>query len=128
MDQNIAWLDYDALLHISERSAPDPSMMAQRYDATRSSEFYRGYATVVAQIADAIRMTSGPTVLRQQIDELDAAVMSVPDGECQTGASFALANVAGYAQNGTVPQVSVTLDAELVCIAHCFLRNQALGL
>jgi len=37
-------------------------------------------------------------------------------------------NVASYAQVGTVPQISATVAAELVCIAHCFFHNQARGL
>jgi len=48
--------------------------------------------------------------------------------ERRNGANFALVNVAAYAQAGTVLQVSATVTAELVCIARCFLRNQARGL
>ena len=124
----ISWLDDGILLSIAKCEAPNSSIMAQRYDATCPSEFYRGYATILAQIGDAFRTISSPTTLCQLIDEFDLAIKALPADERRNGANFALMNVASYAQAGTGPQVSATVVAELVCIAHCFFHNQANGL
>lgn len=124
----ISWLDDGRLSRIAEQGAPNPSIMAQRYDATCPSEFYRGYGTILAQFSDALRTISDPTALRQMIDKFDLAIKALPANEQRNGASFALMNVASYAQTGTVPQVSATVVAEVVCIAHCFVRNKAHGL
>lgn len=130
MSANVAiwWLDNDRLLRLANEGPPVSSIMAQRYDATCPSEFYRGYATLLAQIGDALRTISSPTALYQLIDKFDLVIKALPADERRNGASFALMNVASYAQAGTVPQVSATIAAELVCIAHCFFRNQARGL
>jgi hypothetical protein len=124
----ISWLDDDELLSISKRGVPKASIMAERCDATCPSEFYRGYATILGQIGDLFRTISSRTALSQLIDEFDLTVKSLPADERQNGASFALMNLASYAQAGTVPEVSTTVAAEIVCIAHCFFRNQARGL
>ncbi len=123
-----SWLDDGRLLQIANQGPPDSSIMAQRDEATCPSEFYRGYATILQQVGDAIRTISRSTTIDQLIDEFDDAIKALPTSERRNGASFALMNVASYAQAGTVRQVSATVASELVCIAHCFLRNQARGL
>jgi hypothetical protein len=124
----IAFVDDSTLSRIANAGTLDRSIFAQRYDPTCPSEFYRGYATILAGISEALEAISGLPALRQLIDEFDLAIKALPPSERQNGASFALMNVASYAQVGTVPQISATVDAELVCIAHCFFHNQARGL
>jgi hypothetical protein len=121
----ISWLDDGTRSRIASQGVSDPSIWAQRYDATCPSEFYRGYATLLAQIGYVFRSNSNPAAIHQLIDAFDLAIKALPADERRNGASFALMNVAGYAQVGTVPQVSATLTAELVCIARCFAHNQA---
>ncbi len=124
----ISWLDDAKLLSISKRGACNSSIMAQRYDATCTSEFYRGYATILAQISDLLPTLSSRAALSKMIDEFHLATQALPADERRNGASFALMNLASYAEAGTVPQVSTTVSAEIVCIAQCFYRNQARGL
>src|SRR5436190_225337 len=102
--------------------------MSQRYDATCPSEFYRGYATVLVQVKDALPKIAGLMALRQLVDQMDATIRSLPGDERRSGASFALTNVASYVQSGSQQQVAATLSAEVVCIANCFYRNRTLGL
>ena len=124
----INWLDDGTLSRIANQGACDRSIWEQRYDATCPSEFYRGYATLLAQISHAFRSQSNIPALYQMVDAFDAAIRALPPNERRNGASFALTNVAAYAQRGTVPQISATLSAELVCIARCFMQNQARGI
>jgi len=122
-----AWLDDGALSGIARQAVADPSIWAQRYDPTCPSEFYRGYATLLIRVRDAFRSNPNLATLRQLIDAFDTAIKNLPADERRNGASFALMNVASYAQRGTAPQISATLAAELTCIAHCFARNKAGG-
>jgi hypothetical protein len=124
----VPWLDDGALSRLASQGVADPSMWAQRYDPTSPSEFYRGYATLLVRIGDAFRSNANLAALGQLIDAFDLAIKALPANEQRNGASFALMNVASYAQGGTVPQISATLAAELTCIAHCFVHNQARGL
>ena len=122
------WLDDDQLRQLAKQGIPVASITAHRYDAMCPSEFYRGYATLLFLINGAIRKVSGQKALIVLIDEFDSAIKVLPDDEQRNGASLALTNVASYARAGTVPQVAGTVAAELVCIAHCFVKNQARGL
>ena len=124
----IQWLDDRTLSSIANQGACDRSLFEQRYDATCPSEFYRGYATLLTQIGDAFGSNSNLAILHELVDAFDPAIMALPADELRNGASFALVNVAAYAQAGTAAQVSATLAAEIVCIAHCFVQNQAAGL
>jgi hypothetical protein len=124
----IRWLDDRTLSSIANQGVCDRSIWQQRYDATCPSEFYRGYATLLTKIGDAFGSNSSLAVLYQLIDAFDLAIKALPANERRNGANFALMNVAAYAQAGTAPQVSATLAAELVCIARCFVQNQARGL
>jgi hypothetical protein len=123
----VPWLDDRTLLQLGQ-GAPDPSVMAQRYDPTCPSEFYRGYATLLIRVRDAFRSNANLSALRHSIDAFDVLIKALPADERRNGASFALMNVAAYAQNGTAPQISATLTVELPCIAHCFNKNKARGL
>jgi hypothetical protein len=123
-----AWLNDGALSHLASQGVADPSMWAQRYDPTCPSEFYRGYATLLARIGEAFRSNANLAALGRLIDAFDLAVKALPANEQRNGASFALMNVANYARAGTAPQISATLAAELTCIAHCFVHNRARGL
>lgn len=123
-----AWMDDGTLSRLASQGVADPSMWAQRYDPTCPSEFYRGYATLMVRIGDALRSNANLAVLGQLIDAFDLAIKALPADERRNGANFALMNVASYAQMGTAPQIRATLAAELVCIARCFVHNQARGL
>ncbi len=129
MSANIigAWLGDGTLSRLSQ-GVVDPSMWEQRYDPTCPSEFYRGYATLLARIGDAFRFNANLPALRQLIEAFDTAIKALPVDERRNGASFALMNVASYAEVGTAPQVSATLASELTCIARCFAHSQANGL
>jgi hypothetical protein len=70
----ISWLDDGTLSRFANQGAPDSSIMAQRYDATCPSEFYRGYATLLAQIGGVFRTISSLTALCQLIDAFDLAI------------------------------------------------------
>ncbi|MFO1124970.1 MAG: hypothetical protein U1E25_06605 [Methylocystis sp.] len=122
-----AWLDDDTLSRLANQGVVDPSMWAKLYDPTCPSEFYRGYATLLARMIDAFRASPNLASLYQLVEEADVTIKALPDDERRNGASFALANVAGYAQVGTAPQISATLAAELTCIARCFVHSQANG-
>jgi hypothetical protein len=124
----VAWLDDGTLSRLARQGAADPSMWAQRYDPTCPSEFYRGYATLLARIGDAFRSNPNLAALGRLIDAFDLAIKALPPDERRNGANFALMNVASYAQVGTVPQISATLASELTCIARCFGQNRARGL
>lgn len=124
----VGWLDDGTLLRLASQGVADPSMWAQRYDPAFPSEFYRGYATLLVRIGDTFRSNANLAALGQLIDAFDLAIKGLPADERRNGANFALMNVAGYAQVGTVPQISATLAAELACIARCFANNQARGL
>lgn len=121
----INWLDDGTLSRIASRGVADPSIWAQRYDATCPSEFYRGYASLLQQIGKALKPSSNLATLRQLIEVSDLEIKGLPADERRNGASFALMNIAAYAQAGTVPQVSATVAAELECIARCFVHNRA---
>jgi hypothetical protein len=123
----LPWLD-DATLSRLANQVCSQSIWAQRYDPTCPSEFYRGYATLLVRIGDALRLNPSVAALGQLIDAFDLAIKALPADERRNGANFALVNVASYAQAGTVPQVSATLAAELPCIARCFVHNQRQGL
>jgi hypothetical protein len=124
----IHWLDDGTLSRIASRGVADPSIWAQRYDATCASEFYRGYASLLTQIGEALKPSSSLATLRHLIEVFDLEIKGLPADERRNGANFALMNVAAYAQAGTVPQVTATVAAELVCIARCFVHNQARGI
>jgi hypothetical protein len=121
----ISWLNDASLSRLASQGVSDPSIWEQRYDAACPSEFYRGYATVLAQVGEAFRLNASPAALGQQIDGFDSAIKRLPDDERRNGASVALKNVYGYAEAGTAAQISATLVAELVCIARCFVQNRA---
>jgi hypothetical protein len=123
-----AWLDDGTLSRLASQGVCDPSIWEQRYDPTCPSEFYRGCATLLTRIGDTFRANANVAALGQQIDAFDQVIKALPANEQRNGASFALMNVASYAQRGTVPQISATLAGELTCIARCFLQNQASGL
>jgi len=129
MSANIlgAWLGDGALSQLASQGVVDPLMWAQRYDPTCPSEFYRGYATLLVRMGDAFRLNANLAALRQLINVFDPAIKALPADERRNGASFALMNVASYAQAGTAPQISVTLATELTCIARCFVHSQANG-
>jgi hypothetical protein len=127
MPADITWLNDDALTRLAQGSA-DCSAYASRYDSTCPSEFYRGYATLFMRIGDVFRVNQNLTALHQQIHAFDLAIKALPDNERRNGASFALMNVASYAQSGTVPQILATLAGELTCIARFFFQNQARGI
>jgi hypothetical protein len=122
------WLDDSTLSRLASHGDADPSIWAERYDPMCPSEFYRGYATLLARIGDAFRSNANSAALRHLIDSFDLTIKALPADERRNGAAFALMNVASYAQAGTAPQISATLTAELTCIAHCFVHNQARGL
>ena len=124
----VPWLDDETLSRLASRGVADRSIWAQRYDPTCPSEFYRGYATLLVRVSDASRSNRSVAAVRQLIDALDVVIKGLPGDERRNGASFALMNVASYAHVGTVPQISATVAAELTCIAHCFIQNQARGL
>jgi len=117
-------LDDRTLSQLASQGVADPSMWAERYDPTCPSEFYRGYATLLARIGDAFQTNANLAALRQLIDAFDLAIKDLPANERRNGANFALMNIDSYAQQGTVPQISATLAAELTCIAHCFVHNR----
>ncbi len=123
-----AWLDDSTLSRLASEGVINPSIWAQRYDPTCPSEFYRGYATLLVRIADAFRSNANLAALDQLINAFDLAIKALPADERRNGANFALMNVASYALMGTAPQIRATLAAELVCIARCFVHNQARGL
>ncbi|MCM1983753.1 hypothetical protein [Lyngbya confervoides] len=123
-----AWLENSMLSRIANEGVSDPSMWGQRYDPLCPSEFYRGYATLLAQVDRELRSNPNLAALRQLIDALDLAIKAMPADERRNGANFALCNVAAYAEKGTIAQIRATLTAELVCIARCFVHNQARGL
>lgn len=127
-DVVILWLGESTLSRIASQGNSDPSIWAQRYDATCPSEFYRGYASLLTQIGEALKPSSSPATLHHLIEVFDLEIRGLPADERRNGANFALMNVAAYAQAGTVPQVSATVAAELVCIARCFVHNQARGI
>jgi hypothetical protein len=123
-----AWLDDGTLSRLASQGTCDPSTWAQRYDPTCPSEFYRGYAALLIRIGDAFRPNANLAALGQLIDAFDLAIKALPANERRNGASFALMNVASYAERGSVPQILATLADELTCIAQCFIRNQTRGL
>lgn len=124
--QRLSWLDDDTLAHFATDGVSDPSLWQARYDPGCPSEFYRGYATMLSYVAAVLRMNAHSLV--NQIDALNATIQQLPADERRNGANFALMNVATYTQSGTLPQIAQTVDAELVCIARCFLQNQSRGL
>jgi hypothetical protein len=120
-----AWLGDTTLSQLASQGVCDPSTWAQRYDPACPSEFYRGYATLLNRIGGAFRTDANLAALRQLIDAFDPVIKALPADERRNGASFALMNVASYAERGTVPQISATIAGELTCIARCFVQNQA---
>jgi hypothetical protein len=119
--------DNDIALFVG-RGAASPAIWAQRYDPSCPSEFYRGYLSLLGWISSALRRNPTLPSLRKSIDDFDVAIKALPANECRNGASFALVNVAQYADAGTIPLILTTLDAEIVCIAHCFIQNRKRGL
>src|SRR5580704_14837386 len=109
MSQSLLWLTDAELDGLAQSAVADQAMTDQRFDPSCPSEFYRGYATILADLAD-----TGPAPLRidafrRRVDDLDAAVSSVEDGERTNGASFALANAAQYAINASsIGQIMTT--------------------
>ncbi|MCK1407694.1 hypothetical protein [Bradyrhizobium sp. 76] len=126
-DINDAWLDDGTLSRLGQ-GVVNPSTWAVRYDPQCPSEFYRGYAALLVRIGNAFRQNANLAALGQLIDAFDSAIKALPANERRNGASFALMNVASYAERGTAPQILATLDDELTCIARCFVQNQARGL
>jgi len=124
----IPWLHDNELVRLAKQGLADGAMWAQRYDPTCPSEFYRGYATLLVRIGAAFRSNANLSALKRLIETFDIEVQALPADERRNGASFALTNVASYAQVGTVRQISATLDIETRCIAHCFVQNLARGL
>jgi hypothetical protein len=122
-----SWLDDGALSHFAGQGPRDPSLWAQRYDATCPSEFYRGYATLLLRFNEAFPPRADMSALAALVEAFDSAIQGLPADERRNGASFALMNVASYAQMGTVQQVAATLIRELPCIAQCFVENRARG-
>lgn len=129
MSANILpWLDDGALSKLAGDGVADRGMWAHKYDPTCPSEFYRGYSTVLSRIDDGFRSNANIAMLGRLINAADVAVKALPADERRDGASFALANVAGYLRGATVQQLAMTLSAELVCIARCFVQNKARGI
>jgi hypothetical protein len=125
---NIAWLDDQVLALYAQAGSADPAIWAQRYDPSCPSDFYRGYATILLRVRNEFHSNPNLGALRRQIDAYDQAIQALPADERRNGASFALMNIASYAQGGTPEQISATLAPELICIAGCFGRNRAAGL
>ncbi len=110
------------------QGAASPAIWAERYDPSCPSEFYRGYLSLLGWIRNGLRRNPTLPSLHKSIDAFDAAIKALPADEHRNGASFALMNLACYAEAGTIPQILATLDEEMVCIAHCFIQNRRLGL
>jgi hypothetical protein len=68
----IHWLDDGTLSRIASRGVADPSIWAQRYDAACPSEFYRGYASLLTQIGEALRPSSSLATLGHLIEVFEA--------------------------------------------------------
>ncbi|MET0987703.1 MAG: hypothetical protein ABW034_20090 [Steroidobacteraceae bacterium] len=124
----LPWLDDSALSRLANFGVSDRSMWDKRYEPNCPSEFYRGYATLLMRIGDQFHANANLTVLGQLVDAFGTDIRALPAGELRKGASLALANVAGYAEEGTVQQISATLNVEVVCVARCFVHNQAKGI
>jgi hypothetical protein len=92
-----AWLDDVTLSNLAAQGAVNPSLWAARYDPTCPSEFYRGYATLVARVGEALRGSATSVALARLIDEFHQAIQTLPADERRNGANFALTNVASYA-------------------------------
>ena len=124
----IVWLDDISLSQIANQGTSDPSIWAERYDASCPSEFYRGYASLLAKVNNEFNSNPDISGLRHLVEAIHPVIQALPMDERRNGANFALINVAGYAQAGSVQQISATLNAELICIARCFLQNQSHGI
>jgi hypothetical protein len=124
----LPWLDNTTLKHIAEQAQPDPLLWSQRHDPTCPSEFYRGYATLISRLSDALRPEPTVFALVPLIDAFDAAVRDLPADDRTQGATFALMNAASYANGGDAPLVFEVLEREQPCIAQCFAVSQGQGL
>jgi hypothetical protein len=121
------WYGDHDISRFAGQGAASPAIWSQRYDPSCPSEFYRGYLSLLGWVGNALRRNPTPASLHKSIGAFDATVKALPADERRNGASFALMNVAAYTK-GTIPQVLATLDAEIVCIAHCFIQNRKRGL
>jgi hypothetical protein len=128
MNPLLPWLEDAALVYLSTEGAVNPSIWALRYDATCPSEFYRGYATLLVRIANALLAHASMQALGQYINAYHQEAQTLLADQRRSGVDFALTNVACYAENGTMAQIGMTLGDEIVVIANCFLQNQAAGL
>jgi hypothetical protein len=122
------WYGDNDITRFAGQGAASPALWSQRYDPSCPSEFYRGYLSLLGWVGNALRRNPTPTSLHESINTFDATVEALPADERRNGASFALMNVAAYAEAGTIPQILATLDAEIVCIAHCFIQSRSRGL
>ncbi len=118
------WYGDNDIALFAGQGAASPAIWAQRHDPSCPSEFYRGYLSLLGWISNALRRNPTLPSLRESIEAFNAAVKALPADERRNGASFVLMNVAYYAEAGTIPQILATLDAEIVCIAHCFIQNR----
>ena len=122
------WYSDHDIAGFAGQGAASPAIWSQRYDPSCPSEFYRGYLSLLGWVGNALRRNPTPASLHNLIDAFDATVKTLPADERRNGASFALMNVAAYAKAGSIPQILATLDAEIVCIAHCFIQSRRRGL
>jgi hypothetical protein len=83
---------------------------------------------ILGWISKAIQQNPTLSSLRESISAFGVAVRSLARDQRQEGANFALMNVAAYANAGTIQQIQATLNAEMSCIAHCFIKNRQRGL
>jgi len=104
---NIAWLD-DQVLALYAKRGLRSAIWAQRYDRSCPSDFYRGYATILLRVRNDFHSNPNVGALRRQIDAYDRRSRRFRRRE-RNGASFALMNIASYAQAGTPDQISATL-------------------
>jgi hypothetical protein len=122
------WYDDNDIALLVGKGAARPAIWDIRYDEFFPSEFYRGYLSVLGWIENAIRRNPTMRSLLECIDDFDVVVKALPADQRREGARFALSNVAEYANAGTIPEIRAALDVEMVCIAHCFVRNRNRGL
>jgi hypothetical protein len=122
-----SWYD-DNYISLLSRGGIDQGIFNARYDASCPSEFYRGYVSLLGWISKAIQQNPTLSALRESISAFGIAVRSLARDQRQEGANFALMNVTAYANAGTIQQIQATLDAEMPCIAHCFIKNRQRGL
>ena len=122
------WYGDNDIALIAGRGAASPALWSQRYDPSCPSEFYRGYLSLLGWISNALRRNPTLPSLRNSIHTFNASIEALPHDERRKGASFALMNVACYAEAGTIQQILATLDAEIVCVGDCYIKNRKRGL